>query len=152
MRYSLVGLCVLLLVSLTPGQEDRLAEADFKQLHGAWDVTEMEFDGKPVPKEKAPARLVFSGMKMTGLGPEMTVSLDPAKKPKAIDLTFRKGDESYPVRAIYDLTGDELKLCIPLAPKKGQGKAFENQRPESFETQGKAVMLIRARRVAEKKQ
>ena len=24
--------------------------------------------------------------------------------------------------ALTDLSGDELKLCIPLAPKKGQGK------------------------------
>jgi uncharacterized protein (TIGR03067 family) len=151
MRYTLVGLSLLAVVSLTPAQEKDLAETDLTRLRGTWDVIEMEFDGNPAPKEKAPARLVFSGNKLTGLGPEMTIALDPGKKPKAIDLTFRKGDESYPVRAIYDLTGDELKLCIPLAPAKGQGKVFENRRPESFETQGKAVMLIRARRAAEKK-
>ncbi|MCI0455474.1 MAG: TIGR03067 domain-containing protein [Gemmataceae bacterium] len=73
----------------------------------------------------------------------MDVRLDPSQKPKWIDLTFKKGEKSYPLKAIYDLSGDELRLCIPLAQP---GVAFENKRPDGFETKDKPLALLRLKR------
>jgi uncharacterized protein (TIGR03067 family) len=123
------------------------SEQELNKLQGTWKVTAIEVDGKPQAKDKAPAEFKIAGNKLTGLGPDMTITLDPTKKPKWIDLTFKKGDKSIPIRAIYALEGDELKLSIPLAPV---GKAFKNQRPENFETEGEPVVLFKAKRKSKK--
>jgi len=103
----------------------------------------MEVFGKPGPAEKTPKQLVFSADKLTGLGPDMEVRLDPNQKPKWIDLTFKKGDKSYPLKAIHDLSGDELRLCIPVAQP---GVVFDNIRPDGFDTKDKSVALLRLKR------
>ena len=41
-------------------------------------------------------------------------------------MTVTRDDAESAVNAIGDLDGDTLKICLPLAPAKGQGKAFEN--------------------------
>ena len=44
--------------------------------------------------------------------------LDPAKSPRAIDITGTKGpDEGKTFLAIYELKGDELKVCYDLSGK-----------------------------------
>ena len=58
----------------------------------------------------------------------------PSYVAKAELIEVLKGDE---------LKGDDFRLCIPLAEK---GKAFENKRPEDFDTKGKFVALFKAKR------
>jgi uncharacterized protein (TIGR03067 family) len=136
--------CTLLSLSLiAAAQENADPAKELKSLEGTWQVTAMEAFGKPAPADKAPKELVIAGNKLKGLGPDMDIKLDPAKKPRWIDLTFKKGDKSYPIKAIYDLSGDELRLCIPLAPV---GAAFENKRLESFDTKDKPQALLRLKR------
>src|SRR5262249_20844078 len=113
-------------------------------LEGSWQIVGMEAFGKPAPPEKAPKKLVIAGGKLTGLGPPMDIRLDPTKTPKWIDLTFKKDDKDYPLKAIYDLRGDELRLCIPLAKV---GAAFENKRPEGFDTKDRPLALLRLKRI-----
>jgi uncharacterized protein (TIGR03067 family) len=131
---------------------DAAQKADLKRelelLQGTWRVVAVEIDGKSQPREKSPKEIVIAGNKLSGIGPEMTMTLDPTKKPKWMDLTFKKEDKDYPVKAIYEIEGDKLKLCIPLAPV---GKMFENKRPESFDTAGKAVALFKAERAAKER-
>ena len=141
MRLALFTLLALTLSAYAGEKGD--GKEDLKKLQGTWKVVALEADGKAQPKEKSPKEIVIEGKKLTGLGPEMTVTLDPGKKPKWVDLTFKREGKLYPVRAIYEVRGDELKVCIPLAEK---GKLFENKRPTGFETKGKAVMLLKARR------
>jgi len=145
MRCAGFVLIALAISSRAPAQGDRAQE--LKQLEGTWDVIALEVDGKVQPKEKAPKEILISGNKLTGLGPEMTITLDPTRKPKWIDLAFKKKDKLYPIRAIYEIKGDELKLCMPLAPR---GKVFENKRPENFDTKESPVALFKAKRTTKK--
>ena len=145
MRFAGFVLIALAISARAPAQGDRAQE--LKQLEGTWDVIAFEVDGKVQPKGKSPTQFLISGNKLTGLGPEMTITLDATKKPKWIDLAFKKKDKLYPIRAIYDVSGDELRICMPLAPT---GKAFENKRPENFDTKASPVALFNAKRITKK--
>jgi uncharacterized protein (TIGR03067 family) len=123
-------------------------EQELNRLQGSWGIVTIEAEGEPQPKDKLPPGFKIAGNKLTGLGPEMTITLDPTKKPKWIDLTFKRGDKSFPIRAIYALEGDDLKICMPVVEP---GKAFDNRRPESFETKGKFAALIKAKRKSKQK-
>ena len=145
MRCAGFVLIALAISGRATAQGDRAKE--LKQLEGTWDVIALEVDGKVQPKEKAPKQIVVKDNKLNGLGPEMTITLDPTKKPKWIELAFKKNNKLYPIRAIYEIKGDELKLCMPLAPK---GKVFENKRPENFDTKASPVALFNAKRITKK--
>jgi uncharacterized protein (TIGR03067 family) len=63
-----------------------------------------------------------------------TFTIDPTKKPKTVDMTGTMGgDKGKKYLAIYDLDGDDLKLCIGdtktrpkvFDGKKGSGRQFE---------------------------
>jgi uncharacterized protein (TIGR03067 family) len=135
-------------------------KAELKRLEGTWKVVAMELGGKKLPPEKAQRlgqiiitrdRLVLqeADKKETSMG----LKIDPAKKPNAMDLRITRGKESIDWKCIYDLQGDDLKICMPLARKKGDssgGSRDLNVRPESFVTEGRPLMLITARREVKK--
>jgi uncharacterized protein (TIGR03067 family) len=81
-----------------------------KKLEGTWDVVSLEVDGKLQPKEKLAKQLIFGSGTLRGLGPPMTFVLDVSRTPKWIDLVFKKGNQSFPIHAIYDLNDDDLRL------------------------------------------
>lgn len=141
MRAALFLLFTLAVSSNVEQQAD--VDTETKLLQGTWKVSSLEVDGKVQPAEKAPKEFIIAGKTLKGIGPEMTIKLDPSKKPKWIDLIFKKGDKDFPIKAIYEVVGDELKLCMPLAVP---GKEFANQRPERFES-GKTEALFKAKRV-----
>lgn len=145
MRPVLFALMAIVSTSAVCGQTD--AKQDFKLLAGAWRVVTFEIHGKAMPAEKSPKDFVIVGDQLTGLGPPMVLTLDPTKKPKWVDLTFKKDDKSYPLRGIYEVNGEDLKLCIPMAEI---GKLFENKRPQSFDTVGKGTALFLAKRISKK--
>jgi uncharacterized protein (TIGR03067 family) len=59
--------------------------------------------------------------------PEFTVTLDPSKKPKAIDATPSNGEfKGKTVFGIYQRDGEELKICLP--------KQGDKQRPLGFKS------------------
>ncbi len=74
----------------------------------------------------------------------MTFTIDPSKSPKCLDLTARVGGAEIKVPAIYEISGDDLKVCIPLIES---GKSLDLKRPERFETKGSPAILIRLKRV-----
>ncbi len=143
MRVALFALSLFTFAVAAGGPGDQKQELN--RLQGTWRLVSVEVDGQTLPPEKSPKEIVIAGMKLSGVGPEMTITINAAKKPKWIDLAFKKGEKDYPIRAIYELNGDDFKLCFPLAPV---GKTFENERPESFETKGKGVVLFKAKRSA----
>ena len=71
--------------------------------------------------------------------PEFTVKLDPSKKPKAIDATPLAGAfKGKTVLGIYQLEGEELRICLP--------KQGDKERPSDFkspEGSDRALMTFR---------
>jgi uncharacterized protein (TIGR03067 family) len=95
-------------------------------------------------KEKFPKRIRFKGNLLLGLERPLTMEFDATKKPKRLDLSFvndKKERKIFP--AIYSVEGDELKLAFPVVPVGGQ---LIMERPESFETTGKLIAFITAKR------
>jgi uncharacterized protein (TIGR03067 family) len=106
----------LLLLTFVPGVTQAEEKQDKEKIQGTWTVVSREMDGKKTPDADLKA------MKVTVEDGTLTIDdgkkkekvpykLDPSKKPKCIDLenTGKEGKESTP--AIYELDGDNLKLC-----------------------------------------
>src|SRR5262245_43015480 len=119
---------------------------ELKKLEGTWEVAGLVAAGKDEPYKGKLDKLVVKDGTLTGFGPEVKLSTDGTKKPKWLNMTFTRDGVERTVNAIYELTGDELKICLPLAPAKDSGKGFENKRPEGFDTTGKTEMLIKAKK------
>jgi len=142
MRIALVALLALTVCAYA--EQDVDVKTDLNLLQGTWKVLTLEVDGKAQPPEKSPKQITIAGSQLKGIGPEMTIKLDPSKKPKWVDLNFKKGDKDYPIRAIYEVAGDDLTISMPLAIP---GQQFENTRPDRLES-GKTVALFKAKRNA----
>jgi uncharacterized protein (TIGR03067 family) len=136
--------CVVLLLLVTTARADDKKD-EVKKLEGTWEVVALVAGGKELPKDDAPKKLVIKDGKLTGIGPEMRLDTDATKSPKWLGMTFARDGKDFTVNAIYELKGDELKICLPMAPTKDSGKGFENKRPEGFDTKDKAEMLIHLR-------
>jgi uncharacterized protein (TIGR03067 family) len=113
---------------------------DRDAMQGAWLVAAAELGGKPFPDEvRKSIKLTLEGDTYTvtvGKNPDRgTVKLDPAAKPKAMDVTGTEGPnkgKTFP--AIYELDGDTLKICYDLS---GKG------RPTAFKTaEGTQLFLV----------
>jgi uncharacterized protein (TIGR03067 family) len=101
--------------------------SDRDRLQGSWVVVSGEAKGKAAPEDALKdLRLVIEGDKITsrtgdGKTLELTYKLDPAKKPRAIDLTNPERKET--VQGIYQLAGETLKLALG-APGESRPAAF----------------------------
>ncbi|HEX3149802.1 MAG TPA: TIGR03067 domain-containing protein [Gemmataceae bacterium] len=139
MRFAAI---ILLAFSLTVQADDK---DEVKKLEGNWELVGIVAGGKEQPKEKAPNLTIKAGV-MIGFGPEMKLATDATKKPKWLNMTFKRDGAESTINAIYELNGDELNIVMPLAPAKGSGAVFENKRPEGFDTKDKPEMLIKLKR------
>lgn len=137
-----IATIILLAGTLAARADDK---DELKKLDGSWEVVSVTTGGKDFPKDKAPNLTIKDG-KMTGFGPEIKLATDATQKPKWLNMTFTRDGEERTVNAIYELDGDELKIAMPLAPAKGSGKAFENKRPENFDSTDKPVMAIKLKK------
>jgi uncharacterized protein (TIGR03067 family) len=119
------------------------ARADQQRLQGDWQVVTQEADGMKGPDEVARRmRYRFAGDRLIispaepGSDSELTCRLDPAKMPKAIDMTVRTGPNKGKAYAgIYVLDGDGLKICFAKA-----------DRPAAFATRansGTALIVLK---------
>lgn len=124
---------------------------DEEAILGTWKVEGIDSG----TSEKLPAdyfekvRLNFrKDGKLTAAGTDgkdknQTFKLDPAAKPKTIDIITEDGQE---VPGLYELDGDTLKHCISLVPKD---QKFP--RPTEFKADGKGVVVMTLKRVKEEK-
>ena len=111
MKLALVApLFALVLLAADP------AEKEFKALHGAWTVVAAERDGQPFDLIKGGTMTIkdqnFHIVTKAGTELKGDLRLDPAKKPKRMDLAHQAGplrDKTW--EAIYELDGDDFKLC-----------------------------------------
>jgi uncharacterized protein (TIGR03067 family) len=125
---------------VAPAAKKNTLATDLEKLQGNWLLVAFEGNGQKMSEDKVKekgTRLTITGDNYRTVGrsvdgtefiTEATIKLDPTKKPKAIDgtITFvtsgnRKGQTHL---GIYELEGDQLKLCLT------GGK----ERPQDFTT------------------
>jgi uncharacterized protein (TIGR03067 family) len=109
------AICLLMAAGAQP---DAIKE-EMAKLQGEWVMVSGEADGQAMPPEQLKtARRVAKDDKTTvtvggQLFLEARFTVDPAKKPKAIDYTmtggFTKGKQQL---GIYELDGDQVKFCF----------------------------------------
>jgi len=133
-RVLLVMAAGLLLAADKPKDD---AKGDKDQFQGSWKVVSGEHDGVTLPEEKTKELTVtFQGDKVTirvgdKTEPEQTFKLDPARKPREIDVTPH-------AKGIYELKGDDLKIRFA----RGEGKP----RPAGFAdktAEGEAQLVLK---------
>ena len=146
----LLGTILLVVLSptfATAAQSDD-PKPDAKAIQGTWEAVEAKIDGKPAPEEMRKAvELKFDGEKLflkTSMSPtqEASFKLDATKNPKTLDMIGVddkvKGEK---VLAIYELTGDKLRVCAPMTPNSPN-------RPTEFKSsRGSQVSLTVLKRV-----
>ncbi len=105
------------------------AEQDMKKLQGTWRLVSGVNQGKPLSEKVLKGALLV----IKGDGHKVKVGdvtyvgrhkLDPDKKPRTIDITDTEGPfKGKTVHGIYELIGDEFRLCYAL-PGKARPKTF----------------------------
>jgi uncharacterized protein (TIGR03067 family) len=101
-------------------------------LEGIWSVVSMQEDGTKVPSSKAKTlRFVFSDNRLSMRILEQVIAesdytTDATKQPPTIDLTL----EGKPALGIYQLEGDDLRICLGRSTDKRPGEfAIEADSP-----------------------
>jgi uncharacterized protein (TIGR03067 family) len=122
----------------------KAAKEEMAKLQGTWKVVAAQMAGKEI-LPRGIAQVVVKGdrMALRADGKEVkawSITVDPSRKPKAMDWIM--GEEKAPLPAIYSLEGDDLRICFPLLPTKGQKAKVKITRPESFETKDKPFGLF----------
>lgn len=125
------------LISATDADDDN----ERRQLQGVWLAQSMESEGKAAPKfivERM--RFTFRGDKLfvkgnfrDGREEECTFRVDPSKSPKHLDFTPPK--KQSPVLCIYDVDGDQLKICFRHARS-------DAGRPTEFATKAESQLVM----------
>lgn len=93
------------------------AKKELERLQGTWVMAGLEVNGEAVPEAKLQGTtLVIRGdryvVKVKETTHETTIAVDPAKKPKAIDMFLPNGTDAPKLsEGVYDLDGDTLRIC-----------------------------------------
>jgi len=103
------------------------AKDDNKLIQGKWSVVSIEHGGEKEPADDIKKyKIVIDGNAFTAndgkKDEKATIKLDPDKKPKTIDITPEKDGGKEKIAGIYELKGDELKICFG---KPGDGRPTE---------------------------
>jgi len=97
---------------------------EMTQLEGEWTMVSGERDGQPLPDNflKNAKRVAKDGVSTISFGDRVYMkarfSVDPTKKPKAIDYEILEGEtKGKKVLGIYEIDGDKLKFCFATPDK-----------------------------------
>jgi uncharacterized protein (TIGR03067 family) len=121
----------------TPARGDE--KADLKKLEGTWLPSEAVFGGRSWPDEERKAiKLVIADGKYTvtvhGQDDKGTLKLDTKAKPATMDIVGTDGpNKGRTIPAIYELSGDTLKICYALDGK---------ERPGTFESKSESRLFL----------
>ena len=121
-------LTAVLVVAAPAPAEDK--KKDEEKLQGTWIVVSGERDGMKLPDDKIKdLKVVIKDDTLTVGDEKTTFKLDAKKKPKTIDLVPIKkdGTKEDMVPGIYEIDGDDLKMCWAKGGK-------EADRPTEFAT------------------
>ncbi len=109
--------------------KDEAIKKELAQAEGVWAIVSIELEGEKLPEEVLKgAQITIKGtsygMKL-GDGMESgSFKIDPAAKPKSMDILPAEGPhKGQTLLAIYEVNGDDLKMCIAL-PGKDRPKEF----------------------------
>jgi uncharacterized protein (TIGR03067 family) len=122
---------------------DDPARTDADKLQGSWKLVASEIDGKKAPEESVKTvRMTVKGdrivLREENKEEEASFKLDPAQTPRALDLSIKVGDKMEVVKLIYELRGDDLKLC--------GGRAGKDRPKEFMAKAGSGLNLIAFKR------
>lgn len=98
-------------------------------LEGEWTMVSGQRDGEVLPEEyvKTAKRVAKDGVSTVTINGmvvlETKFTVDPAKKPKTIDLTAVGEGKDGRIEGIYELDGDTVRFCIG-EPGKGRPGEF----------------------------
>ena len=135
---------VLLLLAISPvlGAEPQKQDAvtqEQKRLQGTWLLVGREFDGEKATKDTIADLggkwVVFEGKVSVAYKKDLdsrgwTFKLDPAAKPKAVDLTAADGNDKGQVfLGVYELKGDKLRVCYG-SPKGKRPTGFDTKKDD----------------------
>jgi len=120
------------------------AEKDVEHIQGTWTAESLILDGNDFYADgKSKVRLVFKGEKVTVEGNDevrketsgFSFKLDQTTTPRLIDIKITDGEQKDTlVEGIYELKGDELKICVRIGGK---------ERPTKFESpEGSNLVLV----------
>lgn len=105
-------------LALAADPKDDPARDDKEKMQGTWTVEAASKGGEALPRDKIDKmRVTITGDKIVirdgeaGRTEEATFKLDPAAKPKTMDVIPGGGPSEKAVPGIYQLDGDVLKLC-----------------------------------------
>jgi uncharacterized protein (TIGR03067 family) len=103
-------------------------------IQGTWSFVSGERNGEPAPDQVKSMKLTFKDDMVTPSTEKNPAKfkLDTTKKPKEITLTITEGGQEKTIHGIYELDGDDLKICFPdkpdgPAPKEFSGKKDSGQ-------------------------
>lgn len=103
---------------------------ELARLDGEWVMVSGERDGQALPEEyvKTATRVARDGVSTVTIAGMVVMkskyTIDPTKKPKAIDFEATEGEAAgKKIQAIYELDGDTLKFCL---------SASDRDRPTDF--------------------
>jgi uncharacterized protein (TIGR03067 family) len=128
--HALLVLAAGLLLAAEPQEE--VVKKDREKIAGTWTVVLRESNGMKVEVEELKRILVtfkadgtFEVQRDGEKFAEGTSKIDPAKKPKEIDLTVKSMDgEQRNVKGIYEIDGDDLKICTAGPSSQDRPKEF----------------------------
>jgi uncharacterized protein (TIGR03067 family) len=135
----LLLICPATLAYVQGGDKDKqkAIEQEWKLRNGTWEPVAVIDNGKeiPVPKDNKVV-LTYKDDQYADLLDGKVVGegvskIDPTQNPKALDIIPKKGPTVY---AIYELKGDEYKVCLALPPGA--------QRPKDFTSAPGSVHLL----------
>jgi uncharacterized protein (TIGR03067 family) len=121
-------------------EKEAAVKEEMKHLQGNWTVISIEVNGTKVPEDKIGGRnAAFKDGKYVIHDFQLSVKIDPTKKPKTIDMDGKDGNgKPLSMIGIYDLAGDALKICF--------AKPGTKERPAQFETRpntGESLIIYR---------
>ena len=104
-------------------------------IEGAWIPVVAELGGKTLPEEfLKDTKLVLTAGNYTYINDHGAYKLIPSEKLKALDISGKEGpNQGKTLLAIYELTGDTLRICYDL-----EGKT----RPSEFVTKAGTQQLL----------
>jgi uncharacterized protein (TIGR03067 family) len=128
-----VILLTLAVACLLGADEPKMAEIkkDAEAFQGKWQMVSVVRNGEVVPSTfLATGELVVKGdvykVSLNDISATATFKLDPSKTPKQIDFTYTDGaNNGQTIQGIYELKGEELKVCRGLDDKTPRPKKFE---------------------------
>jgi uncharacterized protein (TIGR03067 family) len=123
-------LVIVVFVAVAPAAAEDATKKEMAQLEGEWSMVSGEANGAAMPDAtvKTGKRVAKDGETTISIGGQLyfkaKFSIDPAKKPRAIDYTMTEGPTKGKTHlGIYELDGDTVKFCLA-APGKDRPTEF----------------------------